>query len=489
MPNDKISVRVRMYRQGLGDCFLLTFQRSNEPERHLLIDCGLFQNTADEDQIMNKVAESIEQTVDNRLDAVAVTHEHWDHISGFSQAKAVFDRIEFDEVWLGWTDDEKHPQHKAMRERFVKQLQGLKAAVEKMKSPELRNLKKTVNALVNEFFAPDALGAAGSERSATWEYVLEKGGDAIKYCRPGEVLTVGDLEGVRVYVLGPPENYNLFSRVEPRGDESYRHLHGFALANSFFAAADNADGDFFDSELYLPFDESYRIFEKRARDADSSCNAFFSEHYGFDNDDSNKWRRIDEDWLASAGELALHLDNFTNNTSLAFAVELVESGKFLLFPGDAQFGNWMSWQDLEWKIPASNGGTRKIKIADILERTVFYKVGHHGSHNATLKKHGLELMNNPELVAAIPTSRAFAAKKKPPSDGWKMPEKPLLERLEEKARGRVILADEADKTELQKRCQNRLTAAEMTHFLAQVEFGTIADSPIDPLYVEYVVEN
>jgi glyoxylase-like metal-dependent hydrolase (beta-lactamase superfamily II) len=486
MPNDKVSVRVRMYRQGLGDCFLLTFRHGSEPERHLLIDCGLFQNTANENQIMNKVAESIEQTVGGRLDAVAVTHEHWDHISGFSQAKTVFDRITFGEVWLGWPDDEKHPQHKALRERFAAQLQGLKAAVKKMESGELQSLKNTVNALVNEFFAPDALGATGNGRSAAWKYVLDKGGETVKFCRPGQVLTIGGLAGVRVYVLGPPENFNLFSRVEPGQGESYRQSPGFALANSFFAAA--AGSDVFDAEPYLPFDENYRIDEEKARAADCSYSGFFSKHYGFNDNARNKWRRIDEDWLTAAGELALHLDNFTNNTCLALAIELVESEKILLFPGDAQFGNWISWQDVEWKIPTSDGGTRTIKITDILERTVFYKVGHHGSHNATLKKHGLEMMNNPELVAAISTSRAFAAKKKPPSDGWKMPEKPLLERLEEKACGRVILADEADNTELQKRCRNRLTATELAHFLAQVKFGTIADSPIEPLYIEYLVE-
>ena len=28
--------------------------------------------------------------------------------------------------------------------------------------------------------------------------------------------------------------------------------------------------------------------------------------------------------------------------------------------------------------------------ADLLHRTIFYKVGHHGSHNATLRERGLE---------------------------------------------------------------------------------------------------
>jgi len=48
------------------------------------------------------------------------------------------------------------------------------------------------------------------------------------------------------------------------------------------------------------------------------------------------------------------------------------SGTFLLFPGDAQWGTWNAvMEDPEWK--------------QLLERIAFYKIGHHGSHNATPK--------------------------------------------------------------------------------------------------------
>ena len=33
-------VRVRMYRQGLGDCFLITFTRKGRTPFQMLIDCG-----------------------------------------------------------------------------------------------------------------------------------------------------------------------------------------------------------------------------------------------------------------------------------------------------------------------------------------------------------------------------------------------------------------------------------------------------------------
>ena len=56
------------------------------------------------------------------------------------------------------------------------------------------------------------------------------------------------------------------------------------------------------------------------------------------------WRRIDADWLGIAADLAMQLDRGVNNTSLVLAFEFIDSGRVVLFPGDAQVGNWLSWQ-------------------------------------------------------------------------------------------------------------------------------------------------
>src|SRR5207248_1329999 len=96
----------------------------------------------------------------------------------------------------------------------------------------------------------------------------------------------------------------------------------------------------------------------------------------FDNPD---WRRIDKDWLSSAELLALDMNDYTNNASLVLAFELGKGGKVLLFAADAQRGNWASWGKKDWA-----DGKRRVTARDLLARTVLYKVGHHGSHNATL---------------------------------------------------------------------------------------------------------
>ena len=146
------------------------------------------------------------------------------------------------------------------------------------------------------------------------------------------------------------------------------------------------------------------------------------------------WRRIDSDWLGAAAEFALQLDSATNNTSLVLAIELIDSGKVLLFAADAQVGNWLSWQSLSWKISE----TQTVSGPDLLKRAVFYKVGHHGSHNATLKAKGLELMRTDNFVAFIPVDHAMAVKKR-----WgNMPLPGLVAALNERSGGCVVRIDE-----------------------------------------------
>jgi hypothetical protein len=64
------------------------------------------------------------------------------------------------------------------------------------------------------------------------------------------------------------------------------------------------------------------------------------------------------------------LDKQMNNTSLILVFEV--GGSRLLFPGDAQIENW--------QYALANAEYRKL-LAD----TTLYKVGHHGSRNATPK--------------------------------------------------------------------------------------------------------
>ena len=164
---------------------------------------------------------------------------------------------------------------------------------------------------------------------------------------------------------------------------------------------------------------------------------FFKARYWESGQTGHGWRRIDSSWLDGSEELALQLDNMTNNTSLVLAIEL-PGGDVLLFVADAQVGNWLSWQDLSWQVGGSN-----VTGRDLLERSIFYKVGHHGSHNATLREKGLDMMPNLQ-IAFVPVDHAMAVKKR-----WgKMPLPEIVSELREKTKGRVFQADMPNGTEL-----------------------------------------
>jgi len=85
-------------------------------------------------------------------------------------------------------------------------------------------------------------------------------------------------------------------------------------------------------------------------------------------------------------------------------------------------GNWLSWQKVQWK-----EDNKTLTALNLLQRTAFYKVGHHGSHNATLRSKGLELMPY-GLTAMIPVDHDMAVKKH-----WNgMPLQQLLDAFKER---------------------------------------------------------
>ena len=469
MSNNQKEVKIRMYRQGLGDCFLLTFPRDPEPY-HLLIDCGAINSKHYDTKLMKAVVGDIQQATGGKLDAIAGTHEHWDHISGFLQAKELFDQMKVKKVWVAWTEDENSEAAKQIKSEFKKQKKAVEMALQRLPDAKINKHLGLYKSVITDLFGfYGGLGAKAGSKGRTeeaWDCLLGYGQNV--YCYPTKKpLTLEGVAGVRVYVLGPPDDPAYIRRLLSKKETYDEGKQSLTAFDSFRAAVEGEAASPELSARAFPFEEQYRIPPKQARKR-----RFFRDHYGFSKNAANEWRRIDDSWLSVAGELALHLDNYTNNACLALAIELVESGKVLLFPGDAQVGNWLSWEGLSWKVKNAEGETQTVKIDDLLARTVLYKVGHHGSHNATLRAKGLERMESSELVAMIPVHRKTAE-----DQAWEFPYPPLWKRLKERANGRVLLADAKGLDEIKQEARKRLSADEWDSFQACV---TCTD-----LYVEY----
>src|SRR5262249_137153 len=101
---------VRMYCAGLGDCFLIALQDPDGETGYILIDCGVWKGTPGAGGRMNRTETARQETAgQGGVEVVVATRSPWDRLSGFGQAKAVFDSIPVEEVWLPWTEDDTDP--------------------------------------------------------------------------------------------------------------------------------------------------------------------------------------------------------------------------------------------------------------------------------------------------------------------------------------------------------------------------------------------
>src|SRR5215471_10570388 len=130
-------VTVRMYRQGLGDCFLLAFPTGQPGQAfYMLIDCGVIFGTPSAASKMQDVATDIVAATGGDIHLLVATHEHWDHLSGFIQAGDVFQQMRIHNLWLAWTEDPSDELAQKLRAEFQDDREALRMAVNRASDAE-----------------------------------------------------------------------------------------------------------------------------------------------------------------------------------------------------------------------------------------------------------------------------------------------------------------------------------------------------------------
>ena len=99
------SVTVRHYCQGIGDCHLLTFRKADGKPFRMLIDCGIHVSIAGGPALVADIVADLKKETGGKIDILIVTHEHWDHVSGFLTAKDLFKDFVVADVWMAWTEN------------------------------------------------------------------------------------------------------------------------------------------------------------------------------------------------------------------------------------------------------------------------------------------------------------------------------------------------------------------------------------------------
>ena len=366
------SLTLHAYQVGFGDCFLLAFHYAAGRDRHVLIDFGTtgLAKEAPKNQML-LIAQDIASVCGGALDALVLSHRHRDHMSGFetnANHKGPGDIIRGLQPKLvvqPWTEDPK-----AKKDATAPTTTPTGNAV---RIASLEAQRRAVQNVVTEAQLLAAASAGARDRQAL-QGVLAEGMEGIlnpsavknlqsmappdkhRYVFHGSPSGLGSvLPGVTVSVLGPPTLKQSSAIAKERASDPDQFWMLQDLDRQFWSAqAQNArflksspksrgkKGPFPHARVMRTEPSYARWFIPRARAARAD------ELFG----------------------IVRILDKEMNNTSVILLFEIGPAK--LLFPGDAQIENWeFTLQD---KALMKN-------LADV----TFYKVGHHGSRNATPK--------------------------------------------------------------------------------------------------------
>jgi beta-lactamase superfamily II metal-dependent hydrolase len=360
------SITVRMYNVGFGDCFLLTFH-SADRDRHVLIDYGSTAppriNRAVPD-FMSAIAKDIAEVCKDGLDVIVATHRHRDHISGFSTDGAktgdIIGSLNPAHVIQPWTEDPDTATD--AKTATIPIANGSNTDKITHFVASLNDMHSVASTILDRIARRNLI--AGSETIGQLSFIGEnnlQNLSAVKnliamgkktkahFVNAGMTFN-GIIPGVKITVLGPPT----LKQSEAIRKERSQDPNEFWQFRSFWASQRIASASAAGAKRGSKWFAQHRTLPKASRSPNM------------------RWF-IDQSQNIRAGqmlEIVRDLDGVMNNTSVILLFEI--GNQKLLFPGDAQIENWsFALQNKGW--------------SDLLRDVSLYKVGHHGSLNATPK--------------------------------------------------------------------------------------------------------
>ena len=357
---------IRAYQMGFGDCFLLSVDYDDQTRRHILIDFGSTGLPKDGKVSLDDVAADIARECGGALDVVVATHRHKDHVSGFATQsdgqgpgdiirglhpkRVVQPWTEAPNAPTGWTG----PAGTTPGTAFAAHVQTLDN-MHAVAAAVVARLDRE-DGFDKRWPLADRLRFIGEDNvknvSAVKNLMTMAGADLANYhyvfhgCKL-DLSAV--LPNIKVHVLGPPTLEQSASiKTYAKSSDDYwlkaRGLVGMAATDDLVTARKSA------------------LFPQLKREDTFPKSKLPTEM---------RWvaERVIKAEADQMLGIVTMLDNVMNNTSV---ILLFEAGnKKLLFPGDAQLENWAY--------------ALQSNLAPLLDDVDLYKVGHHGSLNATPK--------------------------------------------------------------------------------------------------------
>lgn len=381
---------LRAYQVGFGDCFLLTFHYKNERDRNVLMDFGTKRKPKGyPDDVMLDIARDIHEKCGGRLDLVIATHRHQDHISGFTTASNgkgsgdIIASCQIGAVIQPWTEhpDAKDPDLKAPG--ISVQSRAFAMALDNMHAVSDAALSEVARKSFRVLAASDVKVADNNTKNPSAVNNLFNMSNRRLYVSYGSKPSLRkELPGVSVRFLGPPTlEDNPSITTEGEVEEEF-----WAMQSGAGQVAASRRALFRNADTYTDFPPHADWFVARMRSVRSS----------------------------QLKGIIHAIDDAINNTSLILL--FVVKSKKLLFPGDAEIENW-------------SYALNQRGVKQLLKGVNLYKVGHHGSTNATPRKSLWENFKNRgtpgKFMTVISTMKNVYGK----NEGKEVPRAKLVDEL------------------------------------------------------------
>ena len=347
---------IRMYNVGFGDCFLVSFRYaspfpSGRQFRHMLVDFGSTERPK-AGPTSKEVAEHIHATTGGIVDVVVATHRHKDHVSGFgtTATDAVMSQFAPARVIRPWTDDPTAPRDATRPHRLDSASRDFLRVLD-IRESWLTELASTRNDTALSGTRRKAQSEVDdqlpNQRAIDRLNAWSANGRGIYVSAGDKVNIEAAIPGLAVDILGPPT----LKQVPGLASEAFNH-------DEFWLAGQ--------TKLIAPIQSN-----KKLREA-------YRQLAGPGGRGEARWilSRLARGEIDMLFNVVRAFDHALNNTSVIMLLRA--RSRTILLSGDAQIENWTHCLKL-LEGSSKSAGNLRAELAEI----DLYKVGHHGSRNAT----------------------------------------------------------------------------------------------------------